>query len=544
MASDVPVSAMDRRKGRAAAPGLAAGPLLVLEEGRAGASPRAIGTPDREAADLRAAMGAAGEDLTALIAAAGDGEAEGMLAFQLALLEDDVLTDGAFDAIAAGTPADAAFRAALDAQIADYAAAEDTYFRARASDLEDLRDRVLRRLAGVDDGDLPGDAIIVARDLAPSRFLAIRWSGGGLALGRGSSTSHVAILARARGVPMVVGLDTGGLEDGAPALLDGTEGTLTVRPDAATAITFERLNHERAERHAAEATFLPRPAITADGERVRVMINIGGPDDLTAVDPAHVDGIGLVRTEFLFDGRDRLPDEEEQVAVYRRILDWAGDRSVTIRTLDAGGDKPIPGLTRVGETNPFLGVRGVRLSLRRPEVFRVQLRALARAATAGNLKVMVPMVSVPEEMAQCRALFDSAMAELGAEGVPAARPPLGMMVEVPAAALTVDAFAADFLSIGSNDLIQYTMAASRDEPELAALAEPSPAVLELIRRVAAHGAAAGREVSLCGDLGGDPRHVPALLTAGLRTLSMAPPAVGAVKAAIGRWRASERQDGA
>ncbi|WP_451979826.1 phosphoenolpyruvate--protein phosphotransferase [Azospirillum endophyticum] len=528
---------MDRRTGRSAAPGLAAGPLLVLEEDGAGAPARAVGTPEREAADLRAAMAAAGEELAGLITAAGDEDAEGVLAFQLALLEDEALTDGAFTAIVAGTAADVAFRAGLDAQIADYAAAEDLYFRARASDLEDLRDRVLRRLTGVEDGAPPGDVIVVARDLAPSLFLAIPWSGGGLALGRGSATSHVAILARARGVPMVVGLDMDGLEDGAPALLDGGEGTLILRPDTATAAAFARLGHERAERRAAEATFLPRPAVTADGERVRVMINIAGPDDLAAVDPAHVDGVGLVRTEFLFDGRDRLPDEEEQLAVYRRILDWAGQRPVTIRTLDAGGDKPIPGLTRAGETNPFLGVRGVRLSLRRPEMFRVQLRALARAATAGILKVMVPMVSVPEEMERCRALFGEVVAGLEAEGVPVARPPLGMMVEVPAAALTVDAFAADFLSIGSNDLIQYTMAVSRDEPELASLAEPSPAVLELIRRVAAHGAAIGREVSLCGDLGGDPRHVPALLAAGLRTLSVAPPAVGAVKAAVSRWRA-------
>jgi len=537
MATDAPNAVMDCRKGRGASPGLAAGPLLVLEEGGAGAA-RTTGPPEREAADLRAAMTAAGEDLATLIAAAGDEAAEGMLAFQLALLEDEALTEGAFVAIATGIAADAAFRAALDAQIADYAAAEDAYFRARASDMEDLRDRVLRRLAGVEDGDLPGDAIIVARDLAPSRFLAIPWSGGGLALGRGSATSHVAILARARGVPMVVGLvDTGGLEDGAPALLDGEEGTLTVRPDETTTAAFDRLRRDRAERRLVEAEFLPKPAVTADGQRVRVMINIAGPDDLAAVDPAHVDGIGLVRTEFLFDGRDRLPDEEEQLAVYRRILDWAGDRPVTIRTLDAGGDKPIPGLTRVGETNPFLGVRGVRLSLRRPEVFRVQLRALARAATSGTLKVMVPMVSVPEEMAQCRALFGSVMEELKSEGAPAALPPLGMMVEVPAAALTVDAFGADFLSIGSNDLIQYTMAASRDEPELASLAEPSPAVMELIRRVAAHGVAAGREVSLCGDLGGDPRYVPALLAAGLRSLSMAPPAAAAVKAAVSRWRA-------
>ncbi|WP_051340168.1 phosphoenolpyruvate--protein phosphotransferase [Azospirillum halopraeferens] len=526
------------RRGRPAAPGLASGPLRRLDEGDGATSARDAGPPEREAADLRDAMAAAAADLADLTAAAGDdADAEGMLAFQLALLEDEALSEPAFAAIAAGAPADAAFRAALDAQVADYAAAEDAYFRARAADLADLRDRVLRRLAGEAEEAIPGDAILVARDLPPSRFLAVAWAGGGLALGRGSTTSHVAILARARGVPMVVGVDADGLEDGRPALLDGEAGTLVVEPDPAAAAAFAARRAESDGRRAREETFLARPAVTADGERVRVLINIAGPEELAGIDPAHTDGVGLVRTEFLFDGRHHLPDEEEQLAVYRRILDLAGGRPVTVRTLDAGGDKPVPGLTRPGESNPFLGVRGVRLSLRRPEVFTVQLRALARAATAGPLKVMVPMVSVPEEMERCRALLDAAVADLAAAGVPAARPPLGMMVEVPAAALAVAAFPADFYSIGSNDLIQYTMAASRDEPELADLARPTAAVMELIARVAVHGAATGREVSLCGDLAGEREHVADLLAAGLRTLSVTPTAVAAVKAAVAGWSA-------
>ncbi|MGQ9368920.1 phosphoenolpyruvate--protein phosphotransferase [Azospirillum sp. ST 5-10] len=526
---------MRRFHGRPAAPGLVSGRLHRIAE--AAASGRRAGPQAEEDAALRAAMAAAAEELAVLAGGAGDDEAEAMLAFQIALLEDEALTEAAFAAVAAGVPAETAFRDALDAQIADYAAAEDAYFRGRAADLVDLRDRVLRRLTGAEDEALPGDAVLIGHDLPPSRFLAVAWAGGGLVLGRGSTTSHVAILARARGVPLVVGLATDGLEDGAPALLDGEEGTLVVRPDTEAVAAFAEAQARRAARRAAEAVHLDCPAATADGEPVRVLINVGDPGELAAVDPAHVDGVGLVRTEFLFHGRDRLPDEEEQLAAYRRILAWADGRPVTIRTLDAGGDKPIPGLTRPGESNPFLGVRGVRLSLRRPEVFAVQLRALARAAAEGPLKVMVPMVALPAEMARCRALLEAALAELAAAGVPAARPPLGMMVEVPAAALSVAAFAADFFSVGSNDLIQYTMAASRDEPELAELAEPAPAVLELIARVAAHGAATGREVSLCGDLAGEPRHVPALLAAGLRSLSMAPPAVAAVKAAVAGWRA-------
>lgn len=272
----------------------------------------------------------------------------------------------------------------------------------------------------------------------------------------------------------------------------------------------------------------------ANGERVQVLINVARPEELSGIDPEHVDGIGLVRTEFLFHARDHLPDEEEQYRVYRYMAKWAGGRPVTIRTLDAGGDKPIPGLTQAGESNPFLGVRGVRLSLRRPEVLMVQLRALARAATHGNVKVMVPMVTLPDELAQCRLLLAQAVRELQASGVQAVLPPLGMMVEVPAAALSIAAFDSDFYSIGSNDLLQYLMAASRDEPELAALASPGPAFWRLLREMVEHGRSTRREVSLCGDLASDARHVPELLRCGLRILSVAPASLASVKAAVRR----------
>jgi phosphotransferase system enzyme I (PtsI) len=217
------------------------------------------------------------------------------------------------------------------------------------------------------------------------------------------------------------------------------------------------------------------------------------------------------------------------------MAEWAAGKPVTIRTLDAGGDKPIADLTQEGELNPFLGVRGVRLSLKRLDVFRVQLRALARAAVIGNLKVMVPMITVPEELERCRALLREAVDGLHGEGCEAAMPALGMMVEVPAAALTVEDFSADFFSIGSNDLIQYVAAASRDEPQLADLARPSRAVFNLIRHVVDHARDSGREASLCGDLAGEPEQVAALLDQGLRIFSVAPGALGPVRAAISRY---------
>ena len=252
---------------------------------------------------------------------------------------------------------------------------------------------------------------------------------------------------------------------------------------------------------------------------------------LQDVDPDHCDGIGLTRTEFLFG--EGLPDEERQYRIYRGLLYWAGERPVTVRTLDAGADKPIPGLTPESEANPFLGVRGVRLSLAHPEVFRVQLRALARAACHGRLKVMVPMVATPDELDQARALMTEAVTALKAEGTEAAMPAFGMMVETPAAALAVESFASDFFSIGTNDLVQYVMAASRDSLGLKYLQDPlNPAVLELIARVSTAGAAKRLEVSVCGEMASLPAQVPALLDAGIRTLSVPPAALGLVKAAV------------
>jgi phosphotransferase system enzyme I (PtsI) len=221
--------------------------------------------------------------------------------------------------------------------------------------------------------------------------------------------------------------------------------------------------------------------------------------------------------------------------MYRRLAEWAGGRPVVIRTLDAGADKPVPGLTEEGESNPFLGLRGVRLTLRHEAIFRTQLRALARAAAHGAVEVMIPMVTVPDELRAASRLLDEEAASLAAAGVPHRRPPLGMMVEVPAAAVAIDLFDADFYSIGSNDLTQYVTAAGRDIAAVSALADTGhPAVLRLIEHVAAHGAATGRKVSLCGDAGGDPRLIPDLLRRGVRALSVAAPLVAATKAAIAR----------
>lgn len=524
-----------------ASPGLVHGPLFVDQ---AGASFIEAEDSPAEALDrLTAAAETAKQQLESL-AAETDEDAQEILEFQIELLGDPELVAPARGAIEQGASAAVAWRRAIGSLIEDYEADEDAYFQARATDLKDLRERVLRALSGMtDDAPQATDGIYVAEDLAPSRFLEIDWSRfKGAALTGGSTAGHVAILARARGVPMLIGLEAPleSLGEGTDAVLDAEDGRLVVSPTPNHLDDYQARIATREATLATERAFLPKPAVTASGERIRLMVNIDDPAVLDAIDPAHCDGIGLARTELQFYGliekTGSLPDEEVQYRLYSRLVKWADGHPVTIRTLDAGADKPIPGLTREGETNPFLGVRGLRLSLAHPEVFKVQLRALARAATEGELKVMFPMVTAPWEFDAACELFDDAVSELRIEGTAAATPALGMMVEVPAAALGIARFDADFFSIGSNDLIQYVTAVNREEKRLVQLFDPlDPGVLELVARVADCGRDEGKEVSLCGDMASDPRCIPALLQAGLRSLSVAPAALGRAKAAIAAW---------
>ncbi len=522
-------------RGRPAAPGFAAGAVVRLI--RAEANRRVAGTPDQEGRALQTAIAdalAGIAEMTEIVA----GEAAEMLAFQSALLEDEALSESAFSAIAKGVPADVAWAQAMDVEIDGYTKAEDEYFRARASDLTDVRDRVLRALNGVSEDIVPPGAVVVADDLPPSRFLAVDWSkGGGIALSAGSPTSHVAMLARARGVPMVVGVAGIDARTGAPeveALVDGEAGLVVFDPDPATRAAFSH-RMRQAEMAAVGAERLRfAPARTAAGELVKVMINIADPAELDGLDPAQCDGIGLVRTELLFEHGASIPDEDAQTEVYSRIARWAAGRPVTIRTLDAGGDKPIPGVTIDGESNPFLGTRGIRLSLVRRDLFRTQLRALARAAAEGDVRIMLPMVAVPAELDEARSLLDEATGELAAAGHRYRRPPLGIMVEVPSVALAAERFAADFYSIGSNDLTQYTLAAARDINAVAHLANArDPAVLRLVRMTVDAARLRGVDVSLCGDAGADPAALHDLLDQGLRSVSVAPIAIARVKQAIG-----------
>jgi phosphotransferase system enzyme I (PtsI) len=530
---------MDEQRlvGKPASTGYAMGPIVVLSNSiAASAAGRAFGDRDAEAKALKSSISAAVEELSHL-AAKAEGVGADIIAFQIAMLEDEALAEPAYADIDAGFTADQAWRRALDKQISDYESAADNYFRARASDFSDMRDRVLAALSGTQtEAPLPEGAILVGEDLTPSRFLSTDWSrGGGIALTRGSASSHVATLARSRRVPMIIGvpLDLRNIETGTRALLDGENATLWLSP-APTTLGMLPARESLGASLRIEEEYRLLPAATCDGTAIGIYANISDLSEIDNLDIAGFDGVGLVRSEFLFGRWPGLPSEENQYVVYRRLAEWARGKTVTIRTLDVGADKPIVGLNLAHESNPFLGLRGIRLSFASPEIFRVQLRALCRAAVHGAIEIMLPMVSVPAELQLARSYLREETRALSASGVAYREPSLGMMVEVPAAAISIDRFDADFFSIGSNDLTQYVMAAARDNSAVADLNDPlDPAVLRLIAQVTAHAEATGRKVCLCGDAGAEPKYVESLLrSGGLRALSITPAALGRVKRAI------------
>lgn len=522
-------------KGLVASAGLARGPVFVVEAPAVSSSGTSF-----SAEELQGALLSASTQLSELMGSAS-GEAAEILEFQWAMLEDESLSEGALAQCASGVSADVAWSTAMQQHIEDYEQSDNAYFQARSSDLRDIRDRVLRALHGTEIRQVPPGAVVAAQDLTPSRFLETDWqAGGGVVLTEGSPASHVAMLARARGVPMLVGvseLNLADLPEGTEVLLDADAALLNVEPDAEALAGFSQKLSLQEAQMAAGTALLDQPAVSADGVRVQVLLNIALPEEVRTINPDHCDGIGLMRSEFLFN--DGPPSEEQQYQAYRVLLEWAQGQPVVVRTLDAGGDKPIPGLNLPSESNPFLGVRGLRWSLKNPEVFRVQVRALCRAAVHGALKVMVPMITHPSEFDEAQQLFQEVARELEATQVPHRLPPLGMMIEVPAAALAPELFAqAEFFSIGSNDLVQYLTASARDLSSVAELCDPGhPAVLKVIRELTRFCESSGQELSLCGDMGSDPRYIEALLHAGVRVLSIAPARLGATKLAIRNIRA-------
>ncbi len=537
-----------------ASAGIVIGPVHLLRWEVPEVVPRTVEAHevDAEIARLHAACDQAIERLRAVrdrVEEHAGAEEAAIFDVQISICGDADLRSSVETLIRQGFAAEKAFDLVLLEWREHFGRSTNALMRERVSDLLDVQIRVLSLLLDLPDHDPVGlpkgsNAILLTHDLTPSLTVQFdRDAIAAIATDAGTGTSHVAILARSLGLPAVVGLRdaTARLEPGTVAIVDGTHGLLIFNPSEERIAEYR----ERARVEQEEARALQRYAraesVTVDGVRITLRANVDMPDEAAAGATSGAEGVGLMRTEFLVVGRAAMPDEDEQYEAYSRVLRAFAPHPVVIRTYDIGGDKlPVGGFPH--EANPFLGWRAIRMCLDEPELFRTQLRALLRAAVHGDLKIMLPLIVSVAEVRQARALMNEAAAELVARGVPhRADVPLGVMIETPAAVLTADALAKEtaFFSIGTNDLVQYTLAVDRGNIQLVnRFTALHPAVLRLIKRTQDDGAAAGIEVSVCGEMASQPLMAFALLGLGIRQLSVAPRSVAAVKHLIRTVRAS------
>ncbi|NFV81072.1 phosphoenolpyruvate--protein phosphotransferase [Magnetospirillum aberrantis] len=522
--------------------GIALGRVMALSAALPVRSDYRAETPERELARLDAALIRVADELRR--PAGLDAKTAAIFAAQALMLEDNALLAPVRAKVVAGeASALGAWRDAAHAVADQYAAMDDPYLRARAADLRDIAGRVERALAGQSASapivpDPP--AILVTDELLPSEAMACRpGSVLGIVAQRGSPTAHAAILIRGLGIPMVVGASPDQLFAAGLIGMDGASGEIWVDPTAEQQATITARRQALESARAADRAGADQPAVTRDGVAVEVLANVATAADAAAAKANGAEGVGLLRTEFAYLSFSHSPSEEEQYRALADILAPLGAGPVVVRTPDIGADKPAPYLPPRPEQNPFLGVRGVRLSLREPDFFASNLRAILRAGLGRDLWIMLPMVTVPDEVEQARALLEQAHEHLSDQGVSHAWPVcLGMMVEVPAAALCIQSFLGkvDFLSIGTNDLTQYLLAAERGNAELSELQDAThPAVLRVIGDLCAAADAVGCHVSVCGDAASNPAAAALLVGAGIRSLSVRPNQVGAIKARIREW---------
>ena len=535
-------------KGIAGAEGIGIGKALVVCEQTLDYSHVVFSGAENETNRLQAAIAAFCEKVTAmqkkLTASVGEKQAE-ILNGQIMMIQDPFMTSQMQDFIAGGQCAEAAVDAVCNMYIEMFSSVEDDLTRQRATDIRDMRARLLGILLGqteVDLSDLPPETVLVAHDFTPSMTANMQKEHiVGILSECGSKTSHSAILARSLELPAVMSVENicTLLENGDTVIVDGTRGEAVVRPAQgileAYASKREQLKMEKQALHA----FAGKKTVTADGKQLAVYANIGKPDDVPAVLQNDGEGVGLFRTEFLFMDRTALPSEEEQFAAYRAVATQMQGKEVIIRTLDVGGDKDIPYLHMEKEENPFLGHRAVRYCLDNPEIYKVQLRALLRASAYGNIKIMLPLVTTVSEVRRVRELLESTKAELRKENIEFRDTiPVGVMIETPAAAMTADLLAkeADFFSIGTNDLTQYTMAVDRGNSKVSALySHYNPAVLRLIKQTAEAANRAGIPVGMCGEAAGDKAFIPLLIAFGLHEFSVTPAAVLPTRKTVSLW---------
>jgi phosphoenolpyruvate-protein phosphotransferase len=463
------------------------------------------------------------------------------------ILRDPDLLDIASSAIDKGKSAAFAWRRAYTTYADRLAGSKNEMLAQRATDVRDVGQRVLEEVTGQrrEKADIPEGTILIAEDLTPSDTASLdRTKVVGFCTVAGGASSHVAILARSLDIPAVAGIEPRALDipDGTLVILDGAKGTLRMNVSDDDVARIRQHQERLAARRTVELAHANEPAVTRDGHRVEVVANIGGLEDARAAMTMGAEGVGLLRSEFVFLGRTKAPTEDEQAEIYTAIANaLAPGQPLVIRTLDVGGDKPLPYLPMAPEENPFLGERGIRVGLDRPEVLRTQVRAILRAADAGaKINVMFPMIATIEDFRQANGIFEEERAALGVSPVP-----VGIMVEVPSVAVMAPQFAAEvaFFSVGTNDLTQYTLAMDRGHPKLAPQVDGlNPAVLGLIAQAVKAAHDAGRWVGVCGGMASDPQAVPILIGLGVDELSASIPAIPAVKAQIRSLSLAQCQD--
>jgi phosphotransferase system enzyme I (PtsI) len=532
--------------GIGASEGVAVGPAFVPATGKSDPERYWI-TEDEVEAELqrfKEAVEAVAGNLSETgdrLRASGSEEEAGIFDFLLEMAEDPELASAVEERIAHLQSPEAAVLAVGEEYAAEYAAIDDEYLAARADDVRDVTGQISAQMMGRGASAfeaLKTPSIVLSHSLAPSDTARIQ---KGMALGfvtaEGSRTSHVSIMARSMGIPAVVGVgpELNRVLGAQTVAVDGGEGYAIADPDAETIAEFERMSGALAEERAALDEYRHVEARTSEGQRIEVAANLGSASEAEDALEWGAEGVGLFRTEFLFMERDDLPSEDEQYEAYSAVARAFGEKPVIVRTLDVGGDKDLPGIDQADEDNPFLGWRGIRMSLDTPELFEPQLRAILRAAANGNLKVMFPMVADVGELEAAKAMLQECRRELESEAVEIGEVEAGVMIETPAAAVRASELAEEsaFFSIGTNDLVQYTLAADRGNERLRRLHNADhPAVLALIRETCEAASAAGIPVGVCGEAAGEPEMIPKLLELGVTELSMAAPQIPRAKKVV------------
>lgn len=467
----------------------------------------------------------------------------------IVLMSDPFMQDQIKELIGNGECAEAAVDSVCDMFVSMFSQVDDELTRQRATDVGDIRIRMLKILTNTPDvniSEVPAGTIIVAKDLTPSMTAGIvKENVVGILTEIGGKTSHSAILARALEIPAVLSIDgiVDKVSEGMMAVVDGCDGICILEPDADVVAEYEAKHESYWKEQELLQIYRGKETVTADGIKAALYGNIGNPEDAKSVLDADGEGVGLFRTEFLFMGADSLPSEEEQFAAYKEAAVTMQGREVIIRTLDVGGDKEIPYLGMEKEENPFLGFRAVRYCLKNEDSYRVQLRALLRASAFGDIKIMVPLVTCVDEIRRVKQLVEEIKKELDAEGIAYNKDiQVGVMIETPAASLIADLLAkeADFFSIGTNDLTQYTMAVDRGNAKVAYLYSAyNPAVLRSMKNVIEAGNAEGIMVGMCGEAAGDPLLIPLLLSFGLGEFSVSATSILRTRSTIAKWTKAE-----